>query len=479
MPQTSPSSNSTYPAFSEVIASALELHEDAGPATLAELLFTPLDGEDDSRAILLGTLGEGQLTVSLRSLRHAIVSLSGEFNRLGLVPGDTVCLARLPRTSESLAAALYAALTACGLRVLFPMYLDAEDFAAWLKAAEAKAIFWAAAESRIGRRREGDLALLSKLEATAQTIRVPAYCFEKDLHLSMLLQSTPQQHTLNSPEVQRILTASSASDIALILTTSGSSGRAKLVRYRQQAILNSCRAWQQCGMFSAGKLGGRCLCLLLAHSMGLRAFWNALWTRQPLCLIPPEWFLEHPDRARALLLEMKPEHITGGPAAFHTVLELSRIYPDLKDVCFQHLRCAVSSGAPFTPTLRERVKDALGLDLENGFGMTETMQVLSTLVDGPLSQTNCMMGNPLPGVEVGLESTSGAAHKLWLRTAFGFDGYQPFPATEDSPAKTADGWFDTGDLVERTAGRAALHRPPGERLHQGQLWRQDSIRLRR
>jgi acetylornithine/succinyldiaminopimelate/putrescine aminotransferase/predicted amino acid dehydrogenase len=235
----------------------------------------------------------------------------------------------------------------------------------------------------------------------------------------------------------------------LVLTTSGSSGRAKLVGYRQRALLASCQAWSQAGLFSLEKLGGRCLCLLLAHSMGLRAFWNAIWTRQPLCLIPPEWFLEHPDRAKALLLVMKPEHVTGGPAAFHTLLELGRIYPELKDTCFQHLHCGVSSGASFAPALSRRVCDSLRLHLENGFGMTETMQVLSTLVDGPLSQAEGMMGNPLPGVEVGLEAATDSAYKLWLRSPFCFDGYQSGD-TGNGSGLQPDGWFYTGDLVKRT-----------------------------
>lgn len=453
------------PEFAEVLTSPLDLRGVPGPDTLAELVFRPKPTEDDTAPIILGTFGEGQLTVSLRSFRHAAVSLSRRFTDLGLPPGDCVCLARLPRTSESLAAVLYGALTIAGLRVLFPMYLEPDAFAEWLTCTKAKCVFWAAGEMRNGRGRDGDLALLSTLEAVARSVGVPAYCFEKDLDLSALMKCPAAKHDVDAPEVQRLCASSTAEDVMLVLTTSGSSGRAKLVCYRQKALLASCRAWSLAGIFSPEKLGGRCLCLLLAHSMGLRAFWNAMWTRQPLCLIPPEWFLEHPDRAKALLLEMKPEHITGGPAAFHTLLELGRIYPELKDTCFQHLRCGVSSGASFAPALCRRVSDSLGLHLENGFGMTETMQVLSTLVDGSLSQAEGTMGNPLPGVEVGLEAAAsdGSAYKLWLRSPFSFDGYQSTNNGNGSSGRQPDGWIYTGDLVERTAdGLRYLGRESGD-----------------
>jgi acetylornithine/succinyldiaminopimelate/putrescine aminotransferase/predicted amino acid dehydrogenase/long-subunit acyl-CoA synthetase (AMP-forming) len=434
-----------------VLGSPLDLGGFPGPETLAELVFKPYPGEDDAESIILGTVGDGQLTVSLRSFRHVAVSLSRRFRDLGLSPGDCVCLARLPRTSETLAAVLYGALAVAGLRVLFPMYLEVDAFAEWLTCTGAKSVFWAVSEVRNGRGRDGDLALLSRLEAAARSVGVPAYCFEKDLGLPALLKDPAMKRDLDAAAVRRLCSSSTGQDMTLLLTTSGSSGRAKLVCYRQKALLASCRSWSVARYFSPEKLGGRCLCLLLAHSMGLRAFWNAIWTRQPLCLIPPEWFLEHPDRVKALLLEMKPEHVTGGPAAFHTLLELGRIYPELKDTCFQNLRCGVSSGASFDPALCRRVWDSLRLRLENGFGMTETMQVLSTLVDGSLSRAAGMMGNPLPGVEVGLESaSSGSAYRLWLRSPFSFDGYQSAKNGNGYSGRQPDGWFYTGDLVERT-----------------------------
>lgn len=441
----------TAPEFSEVISSSLQLRCERRPANLAELIFRRLPEEDESRPIIHGTIAHRPFTVSLGCFRRVIVELNGRIKKLGLSAGDAICLVRLPRTSETLAAIVYGALAAGGMRVLFPMYLDTAYVGTWLQATGTKAIFWAADEPEREDHHEADRELALRLQQAARRIGVPTYCFEKDLGLSSLL-SDPSAFSASSEEIITLCASSTADDLTLYLTTSGTNGRAKLVSYRQSAILNCCASWAAAGFFAPDKLGGRCLCLLLAHSMGLRAFWNAMWTRQPLCLIPPEWFFEHPERVRALLMEMKPQHVTGGPATFHTLLELSRTFPQLKDSCFQHLKCAVSSGAPFDPVLAERLQTALGLHLENAFGMTETMQVISTMARGPLQQTPRLMGNPLPGVEIGLQpDPQNGASKLWVRTPFGFEGYTR--TSEDPESSDRIGgpveWFYTGDLVRR------------------------------
>lgn len=439
--------------FAEVISSPLTLADVHCPSSLADLIFRRYPGEDDTQPIILGTNNHHPLTISLRSYRSITVRVSECLKALGLSGGDCVCLARLPRTSETLASVLYGALAASGMRVLFPMYLDAESFGEWLRIARAKAVVWAASELQQEDSHEADRALLRRLEATARQMNIPTYCFEKDLGVSALLEEPTESCDTSSPAVQGLCNASTADDVTLFLTTSGTSGQAKLVSYRQRAILNCCASWSVAGFFSPDKLGGRCLCLLLAHSMGLRAFWNAMWTRQPLCLIPPEWFLEHPNRVRALLVEMRPQHVTGGPATFHTILELSRIFPQLKDSCFQHLRHVVSNGAPFDPILADQIRSALDLQLENAFGMTETMQAVCTLAEGPLGRGSGLIGNPLPGVEIGLEPALGngeGVFKLWLRSPFGFDRYLGGgPGGRDDDSLDETGWFHTGDLVER------------------------------
>jgi acetylornithine/succinyldiaminopimelate/putrescine aminotransferase/predicted amino acid dehydrogenase/acyl-coenzyme A synthetase/AMP-(fatty) acid ligase len=426
--------------------------------SLADLIFRPTLPPDETDALLLGTLGTRPLDVSIGRFRCTVLDLVDRFAAAGLRRGDTVCLARLPRTSEAVVSVAYAALTCAGIRVLMPMYLEMDALGDWLRVSAASAVLWSAREVADFGTRE-DVVHLSALERQCRTMGVPTLCLWDELGLPGLLEAAGDvaSPAADDARVLRLRGSTGPEAECLILTTSGTSGRSKLVRYRQDAFLRSCASWDAAGLFRPEALGGRALCLLLAHSMGIRAFWNAVATRQALCLIPPEWFLEHPERVASLLEHMRPQHVTGGPAVFRTLLEFVRYFPHLKTSLTRHLRCAVSSGAPFDDEMSERWEAALGVRLENAFGTTETQQVLSTLVTGPFARG---LGNPLPGVELRLQPLqadgSSGPYRLQVRSPFGCSGTL---GEGDAEPAAAPEWYDTGDLVElscdglRHAGR--------------------------
>ena len=410
--------------------------------SFAELLFTPQPDEAPDAVLLMGTLAQQACNVSLGQLRSVVLELIKTFKKAHLTPGDTVCLIRLPRTSELTVAVTYAALSCAGLRVLLPMYPEPADLVAWLQATNSKAIFWDSKElQHYGH--ESDKQSFENLCKAAKASSIHPLCLTNDLELPNHLTKPLKNYSVFTKFVQ----ASNLDSECLILTTSGSSGHSKLVRYTQAAFLRSASAWESAGLFSKDKQGGRALCLLFAHSMGIRSFWNAIWTRQSFCLIPPEWYLEHPERVRSLLINMQPEHVTGGPAVYRTLLELSRIFPDLKDSCFKHLHTAVSSGATFDNNLACKLKDTLGVHLVNAFGMTETLQVLSGLVDGPFTAG---LGNLLPGVALKLEPLEDTPyHRLQIHSPFACSGYISLGLNNASYPLDSSGWFQTGDVIKK------------------------------
>ena len=413
--------------------------------SLAAAIFEKFPGEDDARAVILGCLSAPDLRptrVSMRQLRHLILHVIEQVKRRGIVPGDTVALIRLPRTCETITALVYLGLAAYGVRVLFPMYVELDALDEWLSVCKAKLVLASPYEVEQLIKQESDVATSKAVRASAARLGLPLVCIYSEFGLlERLEEDYASSPALDDGRVASLLASTSLEMESLLLTTSGTSGKSKIVRYQQGAFIRSCLSWERAGFFDRARLGGRCLCLLLGHSMGLRALWNAVWTREAVCLITPEWFLAYPERVRSLLVEMKPEHVTGGPTVFNTLLEFARVYPDLGHVCFTELKCLVSSGAPYNSELARRVTSTFGLELHNGLGLTETLQVASTLVGGrPPS-----IGLPLPGVRLRLTRDEGLpprTYRLHTSTPFGFTGY-----LDREPEGE---WFNTGDLVEKT-----------------------------
>ncbi|MBI5507368.1 MAG: aminotransferase class III-fold pyridoxal phosphate-dependent enzyme [Deltaproteobacteria bacterium] len=435
------------PRFDRIIASPQALPR-ASVGSLAELIFAPRPGEEPAAPIILGCFDHQPLTVSLATLRRVILELGERLRAFGLTAGDTVALVRLPRTSETLTAVVYAALSAWGYRVFLPMYVEGARFGRWLRLTCAKAVLWSAKEVDELHDDAGDREVFAGLEKTTAALGIPTYCLMRDLGLPGRLADRPARDADHAAGA--LAPRASASTECLVLTTSGSTGDVKLVRYAQGGILQSLAAWEQAGLFAPEVQGGRGLALLFAHSMGIRAFWNAVWTRTPICLITPEWFLEKPEWVRALILAMRPAHVTGGPATFLALLEIARAFPELKKLCLQRLKAAVVSGAPFDHPVARRFEVATGLAPQNAFGMTETMQICSTLVAPRQPPANGAIGAPLPGVRLGLERQDGfrePTFALHVASPFGCTGFIEADANDRPHEVEAPEWLDSGDLV--------------------------------
>jgi acetyl-CoA synthetase len=118
------------------------------------------------------------------------------------------------------------------------------------------------------------------------------------------------------------------------------------------------------------------------------------------------------------------------------------------------LREVTGAGEPLNPEIIERVRDAWGLALRDGYGQTETTAQIGNAPGQRLRPGS--MGRPLPGYEVVLLDADGQPAdegeiclKIDPRPVGLMAGY------EDSPGKTADvmrgGYYHTGDVAIRDA----------------------------
>ncbi len=112
------------------------------------------------------------------------------------------------------------------------------------------------------------------------------------------------------------------------------------------------------------------------------------------------------------------------------------------------LRVAVSGGAPIAEPII-RLFLSLGLDILQGYGMTETSPVIST--NAPEDNDPRSVGRPLTGIEVKI----GENQELLVRGPNVMIGYWHKPE-ETKRVLEADGWLHTGDQTRIESGRITI-----------------------
>jgi long-chain acyl-CoA synthetase len=160
----------------------------------------------------------------------------------------------------------------------------------------------------------------------------------------------------------------------------------------------------------------------------------------------------------ALLKSGIERQVRNGPrarrAAFAVARVLSRVLPwrALRRRLFAGLHARfggalqffISGGAPLALDV-ERFFIELGIDVYQGYGLTETSPVIST--NRPGANRRGSVGRPLPGIEVRCVPVPSdpPAMQIATRGPHVMQGYHGLPALT-AAAIDADGWFHTGDL---------------------------------
>ena len=142
-----------------------------------------------------------------------------------------------------------------------------------------------------------------------------------------------------------------------------------------------------------------------------------------------------------------------GEPRFYDAFLLKTVYPavanPLQARLGGRLRHAVVGGA----ALDQRVAETfigLGVPLLQGYGLTEAGPVVA--VNRQHNHDPASVGEPLPGVETRLSP----AGELLVRSASVMLGYWKHPEAT-AACIDAEGWLNTGDLVEIRAGRIYIH----------------------
>ena len=116
---------------------------------------------------------------------------------------------------------------------------------------------------------------------------------------------------------------------------------------------------------------------------------------------------------------------------------------------FATVRLASSGAAPLDPTVRRSVRDRFGVDVVEGYGLTEASPVVTTGLG--VSAPDGSIGVPVPDVQLRLMDGTGDdvligdPGEVWVRGPNVFAGYWNDAAATEA-ALTADGWLRTGDV---------------------------------
>jgi malonyl-CoA/methylmalonyl-CoA synthetase len=123
--------------------------------------------------------------------------------------------------------------------------------------------------------------------------------------------------------------------------------------------------------------------------------------------------------------------------------------PGLSPEACRNIRLFVSGSAPLAAATHARFEARTGHRILERYGMTETLMLTSNPLAG--ERRPGTVGRPLPGVEVrvgdgtGALSAPGATGEIEVRGPSVTAGYWRQP-DQSAAARTADGWFRTGDL---------------------------------
>jgi long-chain acyl-CoA synthetase len=118
-----------------------------------------------------------------------------------------------------------------------------------------------------------------------------------------------------------------------------------------------------------------------------------------------------------------------------------------------NMRLAVSGGAAIPVAVIEKVKDVFGVDIFEGYGLSETSPV-ATFNQAVYGRKSGSIGCPIWGVDVAIANAdvegrielmpAGEAGEIIIRGHNVFQGYLNQP--EASAAVLVDGWFRSGDI---------------------------------
>jgi long-chain acyl-CoA synthetase len=229
-------------------------------------------------------------------------------------------------------------------------------------------------------------------------------------------------------------------DLALLLYTSGTSGRPRGAMLSHRALLANLDQLMAIDPPAVQPDDVVLLVLPMFHVYGLNAGLGVVARAGSTGVIGRRF---DPVETLALIRNRRVSVIQGAPPMYVAWSML----PDLAE-SLQTVRLALSGAAPLAPSVLAAILTSGGQQVYEGYGLTETAPVLTTSLCSPFPKPGSV-GRPVPGVSVKIlnesedEVDEDDPGELIVRGDNLFSGYWP----DGTGGPDDDGWFRTGDIA--------------------------------
>jgi long-chain acyl-CoA synthetase len=238
-------------------------------------------------------------------------------------------------------------------------------------------------------------------------------------------------------------------DTATILYTSGTTGRPKGAEGSHLALVEQ-TSTLLLGTFDLSSADTILGCLPLFHTFGQTCTLNTGFRAGARVVLLPKFTGEAALRA---LIDSECTVMMGVPTMYIALLEAAKTITERPK-----LRYAVSGGASLPLAVIERFREEFGVEIYEGYGLTETSPVASFNHVGREPRPGSI-GQPIWGVDLEIARSdvddriellpADELGEIVIRGHNLMNGYLNLP--EESARAVVDGWFRTGDLGTKDA----------------------------